>query len=142
MGGVLGQLSKTTARIVMLGLDSAGKTTILYKLKLKDFSKSNSATVPTIGFNVETVSPYRGVTFVVWDAGGQEKIRCLWRHYFKGCDVLLFVIDCGDRARIELAKEELWAILKDENLEGVPLIVIANKQDMKDAIKPRQLTEL
>lgn len=67
------------ARILMLGLDAAGKTTILYKLKLNE----NVTTIPTIGFNVETVKPMKNVTFTVWDVGGQEKIRQLWRHYFQ-----------------------------------------------------------
>ena len=61
---------------------SAGKTTILYKVKLNE----NVCTIPTIGFNVETVSPTKGVTFTVWDVGGQDKIRPLWRHYFQNTE--------------------------------------------------------
>jgi len=64
-------------RALMLGLDAAGKTTILYKLKLGEIISS----VPTIGFNVETVE-YKNIKFTVWDVGGQEKIRLLWRHYY------------------------------------------------------------
>lgn len=63
----------------MLGLDAAGKTTILYKLKLGQ----DVTTIPTVGFNVETVT-YKNVKFNVWDVGGQDKIRPLWRHYFSG----------------------------------------------------------
>ena len=63
----------------MLGLDAAGKTTILYKLKLNQ----DVTTIPTVGFNVETVT-YKNVKFNVWDVGGQDKIRPLWRHYFSG----------------------------------------------------------
>ena len=141
MGGVVSQLSKTNARIVMLGLDAAGKTTILYKLKLKDHLKTSSI-VPTIGFNVETINPRRGMSFVVWDAGGQDKIRCLWKHYFKGCDVLLFVIDSADKERFEEAREELWAILENESMKGVPLIVIANKQDLPEAPPPAAVIDI
>ena len=61
---------------------SAGKTTILYKVKLNE----NVCTIPTIGFNVETVSPTKGVTFTVWDVGGQDKLRPLWRHYFQNTE--------------------------------------------------------
>ena len=68
-------LSKKEVRILMLGLDGAGKTTILYKLKLGD----NITTIPTIGFNVETLE-YKNINFTVWDVGGQDKIRRLWRH--------------------------------------------------------------
>lgn len=82
-----GQLSKMMAkifgskemRLLMLGLDAAGKTTILYKLKLGQ----DVTTIPTVGFNVETVT-YKNVKFNVWDVGGQDKIRPLWRHYFSG----------------------------------------------------------
>lgn len=141
MGNVLGQLNKINARIVMLGLDAAGKTTILYKLKLKDHLKPSSI-VPTIGFNVETINPRRGVSFVVWDAGGQDKIRCLWKHYFRGCDVLLFVLDSADSERYEEAREELWAILENENMKGVPVIVIANKQDLPEALPPAKVVDV
>jgi small GTP-binding protein len=68
---------KKEMRTLMLGLDAAGKTTILYKLKLGEVVSS----VPTIGFNVETVE-YKNIKFTVWDVGGQTKIRLLWRHYF------------------------------------------------------------
>lgn len=82
-----GQLSKMMGkifgskemRLLMLGLDAAGKTTILYKLKLGQ----DVTTIPTVGFNVETVT-YKNVKFNVWDVGGQDKIRPLWRHYFSG----------------------------------------------------------
>ena len=70
----------TPARILLLGLDNAGKTTCLYKLKLNE----TVSTIPTIGFNVETVQPVPGLTMTVWDVGGQEKIRALWRHYYHG----------------------------------------------------------
>ena len=79
MMSVLSSFGGQNARILMLGLDAAGKTTILYKLKLNE----NVSTIPTIGFNVETVTPVKNVTFTVWDVGGQEKIRQLWRHYFQ-----------------------------------------------------------
>uniref|UniRef100_A0A452YRH6 ADP-ribosylation factor n=1 Tax=Aegilops tauschii subsp. strangulata TaxID=200361 RepID=A0A452YRH6_AEGTS len=71
-------------RVVMLGLDAAGKTTILYKLHIGEVL----STVPTIGFNVEKVQ-YKNVVFTVWDVGGQEKLRPLWRHYFNNTDALV-----------------------------------------------------
>ena len=71
-----------------VGLDAAGKTTILYKLKLGEVV----TTIPTIGFNVETVH-YKNITFTVWDVGGQDKIRPLWRHYYEDAQGLIFVVD-------------------------------------------------
>ena len=77
-----------------VGLDAAGKTTILYKLKLGEIV----TTIPTIGFNVETVE-YKNIQFTVWDVGGQDKIRPLWRHYFSNTQGLIFVVDSNDRDR-------------------------------------------
>nr|ACN36270.1 unknown [Zea mays] len=74
-------------RVVMLGLDAAGKTTILYKLHIGEVL----STVPTIGFNVEKVQ-YKNVVFTVWDVGGQEKLRPLWRHYFNNTDALVITL--------------------------------------------------
>ncbi|XP_033104724.1 ADP-ribosylation factor-like isoform X2 [Anneissia japonica] len=123
-------------RILMLGLDAAGKTTILYKLKLNE----TVTTIPTIGFNVEEVSPNRNVTFTVWDVGGQDKIRCLWRHYYQGTEGLIFVVDSADSTRFEEAKEELFGILESQEMtRGVPVCVIANKQDLPGALSPSRL---
>merc|ERR1712216_160092 len=93
--------SKKEMRILMVGLDAAGKTTILYKLKLGEIV----TTIPTIGFNVETVE-YKNISFTVWDVGGQDKIRPLWRHYFQNTQGLIFVVDSNDRDRM-LNKQDL-----------------------------------
>ncbi|CAF1228243.1 unnamed protein product, partial [Didymodactylos carnosus] len=122
--------SEKHARILMLGLDAAGKTTILYKIKLNE----NLQTIPTIGFNVETVQPCRGVSFTVWDVGGQDKIRQLWKHYYQGTEGLIYVVDSNDRERIAESKSELHEILKSPEMTHVPIVVIANKQDLKDAM--------
>ncbi|CAE7461995.1 ARF1 [Symbiodinium natans] len=116
-------------RILMLGLDAAGKTTILYKLKLSDVV----STVPTIGFNVETVE-YRNINFTVWDVDGQDKIRKLWRFYYGGTDGLIFVVDSSDRDRINDAKEELHHLLSEPEMENAVLLVLANKQDLPNAM--------
>ncbi|KAH9519608.1 Auxin response factor 2A [Bulinus truncatus] len=120
----------TPTRVLMLGLDAAGKTTILYKVKLNE----NVCTIPTIGFNVETVSPVKGVTFTVWDVGGQEKIRALWRHYFVNTQGLLFIVDSSDVSRIPEAKSELFSVIEAEEMRGVPVVVVANKQDLPGAL--------
>ena len=116
---------KKEMRILMLGLDAAGKTTILYKLKLGEVVSS----VPTIGFNVETVE-YKNIKFTVWDVGGQDKIRLLWRHYFQNTQGLIFVVDSSDKERVELAKEELQRMLGEEELRDAVVLVFANKQDL------------
>lgn len=98
--------SNKDMRILMLGLDGAGKTTVLYKLKLGEVISS----VPTIGFNVETVQ-YKKINFQVWDIGGQEKLRLLWRHYYNNTQALVFVIDSSDAERIDIAREELHRMI-------------------------------
>lgn len=130
--GLLDSFSDKHAKILMLGLDAAGKTTVLYKFKLNEAV----STIPTIGFNVETVEPARNVSFTVWDVGGQDKIRPLWRHYFTGCEGLIFVVDSSDKSRFPEAKGELDWILDDAEMAGVPLVVLANKQDLPKAVSP------
>ena len=83
-------------RILMVGLDAAGKTTILYKLKLGELVMP----IPTIGFNVEEVT-YKNITFTMWDVGGQKKLRDMWRFYYDNCNAVIFVVDSSDHARIE-----------------------------------------
>ena len=119
----------------MLGLDGAGKTTILYKFKLNECV----TTIPTIGFNVETVSPLKNVTFTVWDIGGQDKLRPLWKHYFRGTDALMFIVDSTDKERLTTAKDELHSIINDSEMEGVPFVVFANKQDLPNSRTPTKL---
>ncbi len=109
----------------MLGLDAAGKTTILYQLKLGEVSQ----TVPTIGFNFETVE-YKNIKFNVFDIGGQSQLRNLWRHYFQNTNALIYVLDSADNDRIQLAKETLHSILDDQELYGIPVLVYANKIDI------------
>ena len=124
-------------RILLLGLDGAGKTTILYKLKLNE----TISTIPTIGFNVETVSPCRGVTFTVWDVGGQYKLRPLWRYYFMENKGLIYLIDSSDRERLNEAAEEFHKVINDENMFAVPVVIIANKQDLPNAISCEELVQ-
>merc|ERR1712076_314977 len=127
---------KQEKSIVMVGLDAAGKTTILYKLKLGEVT----ATIPTIGFNVETVQ-YKNISFTVWDVGGQDKIRPLWRHYYSGTDGLVYVVDSNDRDRIEDAREELAKMINEDEMRDAVLLVFANKQDLPNAMTAAEITE-
>ncbi|KAI0237219.1 ADP-ribosylation factor 2 [Lamellibrachia satsuma] len=127
---------KRQMRILMVGLDAAGKTTILYKLKLGEIV----TTIPTIGFNVETVE-YKNISFTVWDVGGQDKIRPLWRHYFQNTQGLIFVVDSNDRDRIVEAQDELNKMLQEDELRDAVLLVFANKQDLPNAMTAAEITE-
>ncbi|XP_061776445.1 ADP-ribosylation factor 1-like [Nerophis ophidion] len=140
MGNIFGSLfkmfGKKEMRILMVGLDAAGKTTILYKLKLGEIV----TTIPTIGFNVETVE-YKNISFTVWDVGGQDKIRPLWRHYFQNTQGLIFVVDSNDRERCNEAREELMRMLAEDELRNALLLVFANKIDLPNALTPTEVTE-
>lgn len=127
---------KKQVRILMVGLDAAGKTTILYKLKLGEIV----TTIPTIGFNVETVE-YKNISFTVWDVGGQDKIRPLWRYYFQNTQGLIFVVDSNDRERIDEARAELHKMLNEDELRDATLLVFANKQDLPNAMTAAELTD-
>ncbi|CAJ1434379.1 unnamed protein product [Effrenium voratum] len=129
-------LGSKDMRILMLGLDAAGKTTILYRLKLAEVV----TTIPTVGFNVEEVE-YKNIKFTVWDVGGQDKIRKLWRHYFQGTDGLIYVVDSSDRDRIQDAKEELEKMLGEQEMENAALLVLANKQDLPNAMPAAEVME-
>ncbi|CAG0887158.1 unnamed protein product [Darwinula stevensoni] len=99
------------------------KTTILYKLKVGEIVH----TIPTIGFNVETLE-YKNLTMTVWDVGGQTTIRPLWRHYYPGTHAVIYVVDSSDSARIQEATEELDEVLGADELRDAALLVLANKQ--------------
>lgn len=119
-----------------VGLDAAGKTTILYKLKLGEIV----TTIPTIGFNVETVE-YKNISFTVWDVGGQDKIRPLWRHYFQNTQGLIFVVDSNDRDRIGEARDELHRMLNEDELRDAALLIFANKQDLPNAMTVSEISD-
>eukprot|EP01130_Rhizamoeba_saxonica_P005402 TRINITY_DN2159_c0_g1_i1.p1 TRINITY_DN2159_c0_g1~~TRINITY_DN2159_c0_g1_i1.p1 ORF type:complete len:204 (-),score=52.02 TRINITY_DN2159_c0_g1_i1:86-634(-) len=129
-------VGKEEKRILMLGIDGAGKTTCLYKLKMGEVV----TTVPTIGFNVETVE-YKNIKFTVWDVGGQDRIRKLWRHYYEGTNGLIYVVDSNDRERIEESALELEKLLQEEELHDACVLILANKQDLPNAVSVSELTE-
>ncbi|XP_002663882.2 uncharacterized protein si:ch1073-165f9.2 [Danio rerio] len=127
---------KKQTRLLMFGLDAAGKTTVLYKLKLGEVV----TTIPTIGFNVETVE-YKNISFTVWDFSGQTTMKSLWRHYYSNTQGLIFVVDSSDRDRIETAAEELNLLLAEDELRDAVLLVLANKQDLPKAMLAQELTD-
>jgi len=128
--------STKQTKILMLGLDGAGKTTIIYKLKLNEYL----STVPTIGFNVESID-YKNLRMTIWDIGGQKAIRDLWKHYYAHTDAIIFIVDSCDEERLDVAKEELMHMLDDEELRDIPVLVYANKQDIGTVTPARMVTK-
>lgn len=141
MGGALSLFtrllwSKKEIRILILGLDGAGKTTLLYRLKIGEVV----TTIPTIGFNVESVT-YKNLNFNVWDLGGQTSIRPYWRCYYANTAAVVFVIDSTDIERLDTASGELRAMLGEEELRDAALLVFANKQDQPGAKGAGEISE-
>ncbi|EPQ02806.1 ADP-ribosylation factor 1 [Myotis brandtii] len=139
MGNIFANLSKglfgkKEMRILMVGLDGAGKTTILYKLKLGEIL----TTIPTIGFNVETVK-YKNISFIVWDANSQDKIRPLWRHCCPNGQGLIFVVDSTDQEHMDEAREALMRMVVE--FTDIVLLVFANKQDLPNAMNAAEITD-
>ncbi|XP_033120301.1 ADP-ribosylation factor-like protein 4C [Anneissia japonica] len=120
--------------VVLIGLDYSGKTTVLYRYKLDEFIN----TVPTIGFNSEKIKSKcgktKGLSFRFWDAGGSEKLRPLWKSYTRNTDGIIFVVDSCDMERLDEARCELQRVTTCRENLGVPLLIIANKQDLPEAI--------
>lgn len=125
-------------RILLLGLDSVGKTSILYWMKVGE----HLPTIPTIGFNVETVK-FKNINFTLWDVGGREKMRVLIRHYYSNTKALVYIVDSCDRERISLTKDELKSFFLDEDeLRELPLLIFANKQDLENHMTVEEIQNL
>ncbi|KAK4298429.1 hypothetical protein Pmani_029221 [Petrolisthes manimaculis] len=123
-------------RVVTLGLDGAGKTSILFKLKQDEFV----STIPTIGFNVETIE-YKNFKFTVWDVGGQPKLRPLWRHYYFNTQAVIFVVDATDADRLTEAQTELNKLMTERELKDASLLIFANKENWDGALGVAALTD-
>lgn len=123
-------------RVIMIGLDGAGKTTVLGRLKLGE----TQTTIPTIGFNVDTVE-YKNLKLTMWDVGGQFRLRSLWHHYYKNCDAVIFVVDTADRTRLAEAAEEMHRAVDHDELREASVLVFANKQDMPNAMSTSEVIE-
>lgn len=132
-------------RCLIVGLDAAGKTTILYRMKQNPNNNQEEEirTIPTIGFNVESIY-IAGIEFVAWDSGGRDKLRPLLRHYYPTTTAIIFVIDSTDVERFEHAKDLFHHMVRDEEeLSNVAILVLCNKQDLvEDAIPTTEIIDL
>ncbi|KAH3758618.1 ADP-ribosylation factor 6 [Pelomyxa schiedti] len=137
MGSRIGKVfAQKEIRMVMLGLDNAGKTTVLYKLKLGTLSVCTTA---TLGFNVESIN-YKKLKFTVWDVGGQDRLRPLWAQFFEGTHALIYVIDSCDHSRIEEAHKEFMSVITAPSMVNAIILVFANKNDQPHALGVEEIT--
>jgi ADP-ribosylation factor-like protein 2 len=124
-------------RLLVLGLDNAGKTTIVKKFNGEDID----TIAPTLGFNIKTLE-YKEYKLNLWDIGGQTSLRSYWRNYFEQTDGLIWVVDSADKRRLLDCKAELEKLLVEERLAGASLLVFANKQDIAGALTPQEIQEV
>ncbi|KAJ3427127.1 adp ribosylation factor-related [Anaeramoeba flamelloides] len=136
MGNWLSTLfnSNKTHKILILGLDNAGKTTILYYLAMNEIVY----TCPTIGSNCEELE-YKNVKFKCWDVGGQDKLRRTWSAYYPETSAVIFVVDSSDHSRLETTRKEIFNVLNNKELEGCCCLIFANKTDKKTSLEPKEL---
>jgi len=123
-------------RLLILGLDNAGKTTVMKRICGEDVHEIS----PTVGFNIKSLD-YNGYVINFWDVGGQKSIRTYWRNYFEQTDGIMWVVDSVDRFRLEECRLQLHDLLKQERLAGASLLILANKQDLGGALSFEQIAE-
>ncbi|KAF5684150.1 ADP-ribosylation factor-like 2 [Fusarium denticulatum] len=128
------RLKDKEMRILMLGLDNAGKTTIVKKVMGEDVNTVS----PTLGFIIKTID-YEGYKLNIWDVGGQKTLRSYWRNYFEKTDALIWVVDATDRLRIHDCRDELQGLLLEERLAGASLLVFANKTDVEGCMTEEEI---
>lgn len=124
-------------RVLVLGLDNAGKTTVVRRLRGAD----TSTVAPTLGFDISTML-HGGCNVNFWDVGGQQTIRAYWRNYFERTDAIVWVMDAADRARLSDCRDELGVLLEEERLAGATLLVLANKQDLPGALDCDEIADV
>lgn len=129
--------SKNNFKIVLLGIQNAGKTTILYRLSIGQLVKTS----PTIGSNVEEIS-YNNIKFNAWDLGGQESMRSVWDVYYMNTDAIIYVIDSNDVENYEESKIQFYKLLKHEALKNAVILIFANKQDLITAKKVDEIIKI
>ncbi|XP_046374946.1 ADP-ribosylation factor-like protein 5B [Haliotis rubra] len=123
-------------KVIIVGLDNAGKTTILYQFLMNEVVHTS----PTIGSNVEEVV-WKNIHFLMWDIGGQETLRSAWNTYYTNTEFIIIVIDSTDRERLSLTKEELTKMMHHEDLRKTSVLVFANKQDIKGCMSAAEISQ-
>ncbi|KAK9477561.1 ADP-ribosylation factor family-domain-containing protein [Lipomyces japonicus] len=143
--GIIQELTRREEySVLILGLDNAGKTTLLEKLKgiyNEGRSLSSDKIVPTVGQNVGHIT-INNTHLKLWDVGGQHALRTLWHEYYAECHAIVFVVDSTDRARIEECRDTLQTIVAHEDTEGIPVLMLANKQDRDDSLEVEDIKEI
>ncbi|XP_019363020.1 PREDICTED: putative ADP-ribosylation factor-like protein 5C [Crocodylus porosus] len=132
---LMGIFGNQEHKVIIVGLDNAGKTTILYQFLMNEVVHTS----PTIGSNVEEII-LRKTHFLMWDIGGQETLRSTWNTYYSNTEFVILVIDSTDRERLTVTKEELYKMLAHEDLQNAAVLIFANKQDVKNSMTASEIS--
>ncbi|KYO44276.1 putative ADP-ribosylation factor-like protein 5C [Alligator mississippiensis] len=132
---LMGIFGNQEHKVIIVGLDNAGKTTILYQFLMNEVVHTS----PTIGSNVEEII-LRKTHFLMWDIGGQETLRSTWNTYYSNTEFVILVIDSTDRERLTVTKEELYKMLAHEDLRNAAVLIFANKQDVKNSMTASEIS--
>ena len=136
MSRLMSLFGESERKVIIVGLDNAGKTTILYQFVMSEVVHTS----PTIGSNVEEIK-WKNMHFVMWDIGGQESLRSTWSTYYSNTECLILVVDSTDRERLSVCKDELFEMLHHEDLSKSLLLVYANKQDVKGSMSAAEISQ-
>ncbi|KAI9043001.1 putative gelsolin repeat protein [Aspergillus affinis] len=131
------RLKDKEMRVLMLGLDNAGKTTIVKQIMKEDVTTVS----PTLGFIIKTID-FQGYRLNIWDVGGQKTLRSYWKNYFEKTDTLIWVVDATDRLRVEDCRDELAGLLLEERLTGASLLIFLNKTDVEGCMTEHEVREV
>ncbi|KAJ1135338.1 hypothetical protein NDU88_001778 [Pleurodeles waltl] len=123
-------------KVIIVGLDNAGKTTILYQFLMNEVVHTS----PTIGSNVEEII-LKNTHFLMWDIGGQEALRSTWTTYYSNTEFVILVVDSTDRERLTVTREELYRMLAHEDLQNAAVLIFANKQDVKNSMSTSEISK-
>jgi len=123
-------------KICIVGLDNAGKTTILYQFLMNEVVQTS----PTIGSNVEEVV-WKNIHFIMWDLGGQDSLRAAWNTYYSNTEFVILVVDSTDHERLSITKEELHKMMGHDELNRANILVFANKQDVKGCMSAAEISK-
>lgn len=135
-------LSKTEFHVLILGIEKAGKTTLLEKLK-SIYSNTEGLSpdriVPTVGLNIGRVE-VANAKLVFWDLGGQIGLRTIWEKYYEEAHAIIYVIDASNPSSFENSKSALEKVLRHQDIRGAPLLILANKQDISEAVTSEEIS--